>query len=62
VAWQIGRLALVAAAVVLPWQAGFSAVATLWIDSAAEAGSCLVLLLLMIWAIERTAARHGQSA
>ena len=60
--WQIGRLAAVTAFIVLPWQAGFSAVATLWIDSAVEAGCCLVLLGLMVWAIEQTAARHRRES
>jgi len=53
--WQIGRLAAVTVCVILPWRAGFSAVATLWIDSAVEATCCLLLILLMVWAIEQTA-------
>jgi len=60
--WQIGRVAAVALFIVLPWQAGFSAVSTLWIDSGVEAGCCLVLLLLMVWAIERTAAGHRRES
>ncbi|HTW73072.1 MAG TPA: lipopolysaccharide biosynthesis protein [Acetobacteraceae bacterium] len=62
VIWQIGRLAAVALFIVLPWQAGFSAVGTLWIDSGVEAGCCLVLLLLMVLAIEQTAARHRRES
>lgn len=58
VAWQIGRLVLVVVGVWLPWRAGLSAVGTLWIVSGIEAGSCLLLLALMVWAIERTVARH----
>jgi O-antigen/teichoic acid export membrane protein len=57
-AWQIGRLALVIAGVWLPWRAGLSAVGTLWIVSSVEAGCCLLLLALMLWAIEQTVARH----
>ena len=60
--WQIGRLAVVALCVVLPWRAGFSAVATLWIDSGVEAGCCLLLMLLMVWAIEQATARHRQKS
>jgi O-antigen/teichoic acid export membrane protein len=60
--WQIGRLVAVTLFIVLPWQAGYSAVATLWIDSGVEAGCCLVLLLLMVWAIEQTAGRHRRES
>lgn len=56
--WQVGRLLLVTIGVLLPWRAGFSAVATLWIVSAIEAACCLLLLLLMVMAIEQTATRH----
>ncbi len=57
VLWQIGRLVLALAGVLLPWRAGVPAVTTLWISSLVQAASCLVLLGLMIGAIERVAAR-----
>ncbi|HUB43516.1 MAG TPA: lipopolysaccharide biosynthesis protein [Acetobacteraceae bacterium] len=60
--WQIGRVVAVALFIVLPWKAGYSAVATLWIDSGVEAVCCVILLLLMVWAIERTTARHRRES
>ena len=56
IAWQIGRLVLAIAGVLLPWRAGVSAVTTLWISSFVQAACCLVLLGLMIDAVRRVAA------
>jgi O-antigen/teichoic acid export membrane protein len=56
--WQVCRLVLVVAAVLLPWWAGASAVRALWISSLAEAACGFVLLALMAGAIEQVAARQ----
>jgi O-antigen/teichoic acid export membrane protein len=58
VLWQACRLALVVAAVLLPWCDGMSAVSALWISSLTEAACCLALLALMAGTIERVAARQ----
>jgi O-antigen/teichoic acid export membrane protein len=54
-AWQICRLVLVVAAVMLPWHAGASAVSALWISSIVQAGCVLVMFGLMVMSIERIA-------
>lgn len=60
--WQICRLTLVVTAVLVPWQAGVSAVQALWISALTEASCCLVLLILMSSAIERRAAQQLERA
>jgi O-antigen/teichoic acid export membrane protein len=54
--WQVARLLLVVAAVLLPWHAGLSAVEALWITTAAQVLCCLVLFAIMARAIGNLAA------
>jgi len=56
VAWQTARLVLVSAAVLLPWQAGCSAVGTLWIFSVVQGACCATMLALTAWTIDRQVA------
>ncbi len=51
--WQVCRLALVSAAVLLPWRAGVSAVTALWVSSLVQAACCVVMLGLILAAIEK---------
>ena len=51
--WQVGRLVLVVASVVMSWQLGLSAVTTLWIASFVQATACVVMLALIAVSIER---------
>lgn len=51
-AWQICRLGLVVAAVLLAWRAGLSARDALWISSGVQALCCFVLLGLMLSAMQ----------
>jgi O-antigen/teichoic acid export membrane protein len=55
--WQIGRLLLVVAGVLLPWHAGASAVTALWISSIMQAGCIVVVFAVMVVAIERIGTR-----
>lgn len=57
--WQICRLVLIVASVLLARRAGLSAVDALWISSLVQAACCLALLALMIGAIEHVVARWG---
>jgi O-antigen/teichoic acid export membrane protein len=57
VIWQVGRLVLVVASVLLSWHAGLSAVSTLWISSLVQAACGLALLGLMVGSIEHVVAR-----
>jgi hypothetical protein len=61
VVWQIGRLVLVVAGVLLPWRFGLSAVAALWISAAIQAVCCVVLLGLMMLSIDREVVRRRQA-
>ena len=54
-AWQVGRLALIVACVILAWHAGLPAVTALWITSLAQAAACAVLLALIATSIDRRA-------
>jgi O-antigen/teichoic acid export membrane protein len=54
--WQICRLMVIVAAVLISWRTGNSALQTLWISALTEASCCLTLLGLMANAIERLAA------
>jgi O-antigen/teichoic acid export membrane protein len=60
--WQVCRLALVVAAVLVPWRAGVPAVGALWISALTEAACCLALLALMTSAIERRTAQQRERA
>ena len=55
--WQIFRLVLVIASILLPWLAGMSAVAALWISSLVQATCYLVLLAMMAGMVEKHALR-----
>jgi O-antigen/teichoic acid export membrane protein len=55
--WQVSRLVLVVASVLLPWQAGLSALTALWISSIAQAVCCLVLAGMMAVSLERLTRR-----
>jgi O-antigen/teichoic acid export membrane protein len=57
--WQLCRLALIVAGVLLARHAGFSAIGALWICSAVQAVCCLVMLVLMVGSIEQMVARRG---
>ncbi len=60
--WQVCRLALVVAAVLVPWHLGASAVNALWISSIVQAGCVLVMFGLIILSIEQlttTPRRHA---
>lgn len=56
--WQIVRLVLVVAGVLVPWHAGASAVTALWTSSAIQAGCVIAVFALMIISIERIAPRR----
>ena len=56
--WQICRLILVVASVLLAWHAGASAVTALWISSVVQTGCVLAVFALMVVSIERVAARR----
>jgi O-antigen/teichoic acid export membrane protein len=56
--WQIFRLVLVIAAVIVARRDGFSAVQALWTTSIVQAVCCVILLGLMVVAIERVVTRH----
>jgi O-antigen/teichoic acid export membrane protein len=60
--WQICRLVLIVAAVLLARRAGLSAVDALWISSIVQAACCLALLALMVGAIEQVVARARDRA
>lgn len=51
--WQICRLVLIVAGVLLARRAGLSAVDALWISSLVQAVSCVVLLAVMVASIEQ---------
>ncbi|HXD35250.1 MAG TPA: lipopolysaccharide biosynthesis protein [Rhodanobacter sp.] len=55
--WQICRLVLVVAGVLVAWRAGLSAVDALWVSALVQAACCLALLLLMIGSIEQVVTR-----
>ena len=57
--WQVCRLILVVAAVLLPWHAGWPPVATLWLTTATQVACCLVLTGIMAMSIERLARPAG---
>jgi O-antigen/teichoic acid export membrane protein len=57
-AWQICRLILVVASVLLAWHAGASAVTALWLSSIVQTGCVLAVFALMVVSIERVAARR----
>jgi O-antigen/teichoic acid export membrane protein len=46
-AWQVGRLVLVIAGVVVAWQLGWPAVTALWLTSLVQAFACLTMLGLI---------------
>ena len=58
VVWQIFRLVLIVASVLLPRYAGLSAIDALWISSLVQVVCCLALLGLMVWSIEQVVGRH----
>jgi O-antigen/teichoic acid export membrane protein len=62
ITWQICRLILIVAAIVLPWRAGLPAVTALWISASTEAICCLVLLALMAGAIQRVVVLQRQNS
>jgi O-antigen/teichoic acid export membrane protein len=53
--WQICRLALVIASILVPWRLGMSAVAALWICSLVQSVCCLVLLAMMAGLVDEHA-------
>jgi O-antigen/teichoic acid export membrane protein len=59
--WQICRLLLVIASVLLPWQLGVSAVGALWLCSLVQVVCCLVLLGIMAGLIEELVDRQQGS-
>ena len=60
--WQICRLGLVVAAVLVPWHLGASAVDALWISSIVQAGCVLVMFGLIILSIEQLTTRPRRRA
>jgi hypothetical protein len=52
-AWQIGRLVLVSGGVIVAWRLSLSAVTALWLSSLAQIITCLGMLALIAWSIER---------
>lgn len=56
--WQICRLILVVASVLLAWHAGASAVTALWFSSIVQTGCVIAVFALMVVSIERVAARR----
>lgn len=56
--WQICRLILVVASVLLAWHAEASAVTALWISSIVQTGCVLAVFALMVVSIERVATRR----
>jgi O-antigen/teichoic acid export membrane protein len=58
VVWQILRLVLIVASVLLPRHAGLSAIDALWISSLVQVVCCLALLGLMVGSIEQVVGRH----
>ncbi len=59
--WQVSRLVIVVAGVMLAWDGGYSALTALWVTSLAQAACCTVLLGLMILSIEQTVTRRTSS-
>jgi O-antigen/teichoic acid export membrane protein len=57
-AWQLGRLGLIVACVLLARHAGFSAIGALWIYSAVQTVCCLVMVAVMIGSIEHMMTRQ----
>jgi O-antigen/teichoic acid export membrane protein len=58
VVWQIFRLVLIVASVLLARHAGLSAIDALWISSLVQVVCCLALLGLMVGSIEQMVGRH----
>jgi protein-S-isoprenylcysteine O-methyltransferase Ste14 len=56
--WQISRVILVVAGVMLPWHFGASAVTALWISSVMQAGCIVAVFALMIGSIEQFRTRR----
>jgi len=55
--WQVSRLVLVVASVLLPWHAGVSALTALWITSVTQAVCCLVLAGMIAISLEQLVRR-----
>ena len=53
VVWQVARVVLVVAGVMVPWWAQMPALSALWISAGVQAACCLALLWLMVIAISR---------
>jgi O-antigen/teichoic acid export membrane protein len=51
--WQVSRLLLMMAGVMLPWYLGRSAVTALWISSITQVGCVVVVFAVMVVSIER---------
>jgi O-antigen/teichoic acid export membrane protein len=51
--WQVGRLALVVASVVVPWRLGLPALSALWATSVTQVAACAVMLALIAFCVER---------
>jgi hypothetical protein len=62
VVWQIWRLVLIVASVLLARHAGLSALDALWISSLVQVVCCLALLGLMVGSIEQVVGRWRGSA
>jgi O-antigen/teichoic acid export membrane protein len=58
VLWQIGRLVLLVASIMLAWRHGYSAQTALWFGSSAQAACNLVLLGLTALRVEGVCARR----
>ncbi len=58
-AWQVGRLLVVVASVIVPWHFGVSALTTLWLTSLTQAVANVVLLALIALSIERIQPRSS---
>lgn len=57
-AWQVGRLVLVTASVIVPWRLGLSAQQALWLTSLAQVMCCAVMLALIALSVERLQPRQ----
>jgi O-antigen/teichoic acid export membrane protein len=55
--WQLGRLVLVVASVIVPWRLGLPALQALWLTSVAQVVSCAVMLGLIALSLERIQSR-----
>lgn len=53
--WQVCRLMLIIAGVVVAWQVGWSALTALWLSSLAQAAACAAMLAMLAISVRRIA-------